>query len=88
MTPLSNSRAARMMLRGTVSRDLFAAMLRRAFPGDSDNERAIRGAPVLGISVRHFRRLLNCEHDAKVREVFAVIALLGFEAALSVFHRR
>ena len=62
--------------------------LRRAFPGDSDNERAIRGAPVLGISVRHFRRLLNCEHDAKVREVFAVIALLGFEAALTVFHRK
>lgn len=79
----SNSRSARAMLRGSTSRETFAAMLRRAFPGDSDNERAIRAAPVLGLSERHVRRLLNCEHDAKVREVFAVFALLGFEAALS-----
>lgn len=86
---LSNSprRTAQVMLRGTVSRKIYAAMLRKAFPGDSDNERAMRGAPVLGISVRHFRRLLNCEHDAKVPEVFAVIALIGFEAALSILHR-
>jgi hypothetical protein len=59
-------------------------MLRKAFPGDSDNERAERGAPVLGISVRHFRRLLNCEHDAKLAQVLAVLILVGFEAAIKI----
>lgn len=83
VTLLSNS-AVRSILSGDRSRVVFAAMLRRAFPGDSDNERAERGAPVLGISVRHFRRLLNCEHDAKVSQVLAVLILVGFEAAIKM----
>jgi hypothetical protein len=62
-------------------------MLRHAFPGDSDNERAERGAPVLGVSVRHFRRLLNCEHDAKAPQVLAVLVLIGLEAAIKIIFR-
>jgi hypothetical protein len=80
---MSNS-AVRAIQRGGASRAIFAAMLRRAFPGISDNERALRGAPVLGISSRHFRRLLQCEHDAKAREVFAVVLIIGFEAAITI----
>jgi len=83
VTLLSNS-PARAILRGERGRIVFAEMLRRAFPGDSDNERAERGAPVLGISVRHFRRLLNLEHDAKVSQVLAVVILIGFEAAIKI----
>jgi hypothetical protein len=72
---------------GETGRRIFAAMLRLAFHGDSDNERAERGAPVLGISVRHFRRLLQCEHDAKVPQVLAVFLLIGFEAAITIINR-
>jgi hypothetical protein len=57
--------------------------MRRAFPGDSDNERAEAASPVLGISVRHARRLLNCEHDAKAPQVLALLVLAGFEISLA-----
>lgn len=85
---LSNSPQVRAVLIGGRSRTLFASMLRAAFPGDSDNERAERGAPVLGISTRHFRRLLQCEHDAKVAQVLAVFVLIGFEAAIKITTRQ
>lgn len=84
MTSASNSRTARALLRGGVSRRIFANLLRRAFPGDSDNQRAIAGAPVLGISERHFRRLLQEEHDASAPQVLAVLVLISGEAALSL----
>jgi hypothetical protein len=83
---VTSSRSAALFLRGDLSRQVFAAMLRRAFPGDSDTERAERGGPVLGISPRHFRRLLQCEHDAKVSQVFAVVALVGVETFLSIIY--
>ncbi len=82
----SSSRSAAVFLRGDQSRKVFAAMLRRAFPGDSDTERAEIGGRVLGISPRHFRRLLQCEHDARVSHVLAVFTLVGVETALSIIY--
>jgi hypothetical protein len=82
----SSSRAAAGFLRGDLSRQVFATLLRLAFPGDSDTERAETGGPVLGISPRHFRRLLQCEHDAKAPQVFAVVVLVGVETFLSIIY--
>ena len=52
----------------------------------TNNAAVIKPTPgrVLGISPRHFRRLLQEEHDAKAPQVFAVIILIGFEAAMKI----
>lgn len=65
-------------------------MLARAFPPTrvspetSPNAIAERAAPVLGISHRQARRLVNGECSAKVGQVLAVVFLLGVELTLTV----
>jgi hypothetical protein len=64
-------------------RTSFARLLWKAFPADSELAVAEQAAPVLGISVRHARRLLRGDHDPRLKHFIAVAALVGWEAALS-----
>lgn len=88
LTLLSNSRPRATRAGEIAARVIFRTMLRKAFPGDSDNETAIKAERVLGLDQRHIRRLLNLEHDAKFRDALAVMAILGFEAALPFLMRK
>ncbi|WP_226782732.1 hypothetical protein [Oceaniglobus trochenteri] len=72
----------------TRSRKAFAAMLWRAFPGDSEREVARIGAPVLGVSERQVINWLRCDNDAGVSYVFAVMALAGVGWALDPIRGR
>lgn len=65
--------------RETAYRMWFRDMLWRAFPAQSDNDRAERAARVLDVSERQVRNWLRCEHDPKLRYVMAVIAIAGAE---------
>jgi len=77
----------RTFLSGHVSRRIFARMLWAVFPGRSENDVAERAAMALGLSKRQVQNLLRCEHDAKLRQIFAVIAILGFEQAMSFIQK-
>lgn len=57
----------------------FARMLWRAFPGASQRQVALRAAPVLGLSARQVENLLSGDHDPKLPQVLAVMAVLGAE---------
>lgn len=57
----------------------FRDLLWKAFPADSDADRAIKAAHVLDVSERQVRNWLRCEHDPKLRYVMAVIAIAGAE---------
>lgn len=85
MTFASYSRV-RSLVSGSASRALFAKMLWRAFPADSEHAVAEKAAPVLGLSERHIRRLLQCDHSAKIEHFLAVAALVGFEATLNMIY--
>ena len=65
-----------------MSRKWFAALLWRAFPAASNTEVARLGAPVLGVSERQIINWLNCENDAALSYVTAVMVLAGVECAL------
>lgn len=79
----------RSLLSGDRSRAIFAAMVWLAFarPGDSENEVCERAGPVLGLSPRHVRRLLQKECSARVEHVLAVVMLIGFESAMKIIER-
>lgn len=81
----SRSRAA-VLTRGHRARRIFADMLWQAFPLDSETAIAERAAPVLDLAPRHVRRLLRCEHDAKIKHFLIVAALIGVEAALTAIY--
>lgn len=66
----------------SMSRKWFAALLWRAFPAASNIEVARLGAPVLGVSERQITNWLNCENDAALSYVTAVMVLAGVECAL------
>lgn len=66
----------------SLSRKWFAALLWRAFPAASNTEVARLGAPVLGVSERQITNWLNCENDAALSYVTAVMVLAGVECAL------
>ena len=77
----------RTILNGQVSRKVVARMIWAAFPGPSENEVSERASLVLGLSDRHIRRLLRCEHDVNGAVVLTLIALIGMEAAFSIMGR-
>ena len=61
------------------ARRWFAALLWRAFPGDSEREVARQAAPVLDVSERQVINWLRCENDAAVSYTTAVMFLVGVE---------
>lgn len=85
---LSDSKVARGFVVGHRGRKLVAALLWKAFPSKSADELAERAAPVLGLSERHIKRLLKGEHSVNADVAFAVLALAGFEAGLSLIFDR
>ena len=85
MTFASYSRM-RAILSAHDSRKLFARMLWRAFPADSEHGVAEKAAPVLGLTERHVRRLLQCEHSVKIEHFLCVAALVGFETVLAMIY--
>lgn len=86
---MSNSEKARAaaFIKGDLGRKVVSVMIKKVFPGTSDAAVAALAAPVLGISVRHARRLIKGEHDASSSIVLALICLVGFEAALGLMLR-
>lgn len=83
---MSNSERARAetFVGSGASRKVVSNMMWRAFPGPSEAAVSERASLVLGLSDRHARRLLRGEHDASATIVMALMALIGFEAALSM----
>jgi hypothetical protein len=69
-------------------RRFFADLLWRAFPADSEQALAARAAPVLGVSERQVRNWLRQEHDAKLTQVLAVLAVAGVELVAARVERR
>lgn len=86
--PLVSKSFLRSLTGSDLSREVFARMLWRAFPGDTENEVADRAAPVLGIGQRQVRRLLRRECSAKVGQVLAVTLILGVEETLTLIYGR
>jgi hypothetical protein len=80
--------SARSLARSPFGRRLFSRMLWQAFPSHSEHEVAEKAAPILGLSERHVRRLLQCDHSAKIEHFLAVAAIVGFEAVLSMVNEK
>lgn len=71
-----------------ASRKRFAGLLWRAFPASSERDLAAKAAPVLGVSERQVRNWLQCENDAALRHVFAVMTIACGEEIFSIIEGR
>ena len=67
-----------------MCRRWFAALMYQAFPGASIREKALAAAPVLDLSPRQCEKLLGMEHDAKITQVMAVLAVAGAESIFEI----
>ncbi len=54
----------------------------------SERDLAAKAAPVLGVSERQVRNWLQCENDAALRHVFAVMTIACGEEIFSIIEGR
>ena len=66
----------------------FAGLLWKAFPGGSMREKAIAAAPVLDLTPRQIENLMKMEHDAKLPQILAVLAIVGSDNIFDIIARR
>lgn len=69
--------------RAVQPREWFRDLLWIAFPARSDSHRADKIAAALGVSKRAAMNWLQCENDAALRHVVAVLVIAGAEAAFA-----
>jgi hypothetical protein len=71
-----------------ADRAWFAALLWRAFPSASENELSERAGPVLGLSPRQVRNLLQCKHDASWPVMLKALTIAGGEVVFRAMDPR
>lgn len=82
--PSETARSLGDWLTSHRGRELWAELLKNAFPGRSENEIAEAAAPILDVTPRTVRNWLRGVHEPKIKHVVAVMLLVGLERSVAM----